>query len=205
MRPLVPILLIAAAAPLAVAAGCGTDKLDTGDANSLQADKKTIDDDVQAIQAIDGDRAEARRLVNSITRTLVIYERFQKAAQGAGGAIGSSLQQGAGEQALSLIAKDVPSIVIGGSSSSPTGLDTAATKAYIRYAASDPRRALRGPVTDHVRSMLIDVQDASPDTKVPTLHDQTVKQVLDAAAGELQPYWPDQAARLGAKANGKGG
>ena len=204
MRLLVPILLIPAVAAL-LAAGCGTDKLDTGDANSLQADKKTIDDDAQAIEAIDSDKAEARRLVNSIARTLVIYQRFQKAAQGAGGSIGSSLQQGAGDEALSLIAKDVPSIVIGGSSSSPTGLDTAATKAYIRYAASDPRRALRGPVTDHVRSMLIDAQDASPDTKVPTLHDRTVKQVLDAAAGELQPYWPDQAARLRAKANGKGG
>jgi hypothetical protein len=135
----------------------------------------------------------------------VIYDRFQKAAHDVGGSIGSSFQQGAAGEALRLVARDVPSIVIGGSSSSPTGLDTGATRAYIRYAATDPRRALRGPVTDHVRSMLIDVEDAGPGTKVPTLHGQTVKQVLDASAGELQPYWPDQAARLRAKASGEGG
>jgi hypothetical protein len=56
-------------------------------------------------------------------------------------------------------------------------------------------------VSDHVRSMLIDVEDASPSTKVPTLHGQTVKQVLDSTAAALQPYYPDQANRLRGQAN----
>jgi hypothetical protein len=196
-----PLALLAACAATALVAGCGSDALDHGDANSLQADKETLGDDVKAIAGIDGDKAEAKRLVNSLAKTIVIYERFQKVAQSVGGDTGTSLDQGAGEEALRLIARDAPSIVIGGSSESPTGLDTKATRAYIRYAASDPRRALRGPVTDHVRSMLIDVEDASPSTTVPTLHDQTVKQVLDATAAALQPYYPDQAARLRAKAD----
>jgi hypothetical protein len=200
-----PLAVVAGIGVLVVAGCGGAGALDQGDANSLQADKKTLDDDVQAIQAIDGDKAEAHRLVNSVARTLVIYQRFQKAAKDVGGSIGSSFQQGAADEALRLVARDVPSIVIGGSSSSPTGLDNAATRAYIRYAETNPRRALRGPVTDHVRSMLIDVEDAGPGTKVPTLHGQTVKQVLDATAGELQPYWADQAARLRATASGKGG
>ena len=55
-------------------------------------------------------------------------------------------------------------------------------------------------MSDHVRSMLIEVEDASPSTKVPTLHDQTVKRVLDSTAAALQPY-PDQANRLRGQAN----
>ena len=56
-------------------------------------------------------------------------------------------------------------------------------------------------MSDHVRSMLIDVEDASPSTKVPTLHDHTVKQVLDSTAAALQPYYPDQANRLRGQAD----
>ena len=127
------------AALVAVVAGCGgSDQLDKGDANSLEADRATLSDDVRAIAAIDGEQEEAKRLVTS-------------------------------ESA---------------------------------YAVSDPPRALRGPLTDHVRSMLIDVEDASPSTKVPTLHDQSVKQVLGSTAAALRPFYPDQAARLRAKANG---
>ena len=59
-----------------------------------------------------------------------------------GGNTGNSLYEGAGEESLRLIAKDVPSIVIGGSSD-PTGLDTKATRTYIRYAASDAAGAGR--------------------------------------------------------------
>jgi outer membrane murein-binding lipoprotein Lpp len=196
------LLLVAAVGAAALVAGCGgSNKLSEGDANSLQADKETLADDVQAIAAIDGNKAEAKRLVRSVEKTIVLYERFRKIGESVGGATGGSFSQGAGEAALRLIAKDVPSIVIGGSSQSPTGLDAKATKVYLRYAASDPRRALRGPVTEHVRSMLLDVEDASPDTNVPTLHNQTVEQVLSRTAASLQPYYPDQAAQLRAKAN----
>jgi len=197
------VLSLGACAAVALAvAGCGgADELDKGNANSLEADKATLTDDVQAIAAIDQDKAEAKRLVNSIAKTIILYQRFQKVAESVVGNTGNSLNEGAGEEALRLIAKDVPSIVIGGSSESPTGLDTKATRTYIRYAASDPRRALAGPVSDHVRSMLIDVEDASPSTKVPTLHDHTVKQVLDSTAAALQPYYPDQANRLRGQAD----
>jgi hypothetical protein len=36
---------------------------------------------------------------------------------------------------------------------------------------------------------------------VPTLHNQTVEQVLSSTAASLQPYYPDHAAQLRAKAN----
>jgi hypothetical protein len=194
--------LVGACVAAVLLAGCGSSSLEEGEANSLKADQLTLKDDVGAIQAIDGDKAEAKRLVDSIAKTIVLYDRFQKAGEKIGGANGAAFTQGAGEKALDLIARDVPSIVIG-REPSPTGLDSAAAKNYIRYAVSDPRRALRGPVTDHVRSMLNDVEDASPDTKVPTLNNETVKQVLNATASSLRPYYPDQAARLRAKADGQ--
>ena len=73
------VLSLGACAGVALAvAGCGgSDELDKGNANSLEADEATLTDDVQAIAAIDQDKAEAKRLVNSIAKTIVIYQRFQ--------------------------------------------------------------------------------------------------------------------------------
>jgi hypothetical protein len=193
-------LLTLAAATLA--AGCGgSNTLSKGDANAFAQDKLTLEDDVGAIGAIDGDPAEARRLIRSVTKTLAIYQRFKAAGESAGGSVGSNFTAGAGEKALELIEKDVPSLGIGRNDSlGVEGLDDTAVRAYFRYAVRDPRRALRGPAAEHVRDMLNDVQDASPSTKVPTLHNRTVASVLNESAAAIAPYWPDLAARLRVKA-----
>src|SRR5919108_129915 len=84
------LLLVAAVGAAALVAGCGgSNKLSEGDANSLQADKETLADDVQAIVSIDGNKAEAKRLVRSVEKTIVLYERFRKIGESVGRAPGA--------------------------------------------------------------------------------------------------------------------
>lgn len=195
-------LILLGLAVAAFAAGCGgSDTLSKGDANGFAADRLDLADDVRSIEAIDSDPAEARRLIKSVTKTLVLYKRFKKAGEAAGGSIGSNFTAGAAQKSLELIERDVPSLGIGRNDAlGVDGLDTTALRAYFRYAVKDPRRALHGPAAEHVRDMLNDVEDASPDTKVPTLHNRTVASVLRESAASMLPYWPDLAARLQAAA-----
>jgi len=195
-------VLLVGLASAALAAGCGgSDTLSKGDANGFAADRLDLADDVRSIEAIDADPAEARRLIKSVSKTLVLYERFKKAGEAAGGSIGENFTAGAAKKSLELIERDVPSLGIGRNDAlGVDGLDTTAVRAYFRYAVKDPRRALHGPAAEHVRDMLNDVGDASPDTKVPTIHNRTVASVLKESAASMLPYWPDLAARLRAGA-----
>jgi hypothetical protein len=195
-------LVVLSLAAGVLAAGCGgSNTLSKGDANGFASDRLDLADDVRSIEAIDGNPAEARRLIKSVSKTLVLYERFKKAGEAAGGSIGSNFTAGAAQKSLELIERDVPSLGIGRNDAlGVDGLDTTALRAYFRYAVKDPRRALHGPAAEHVRDMLNEVESASPDTKVPTIHNRTVASILNESAASMLPYWPDLAARLRAKA-----
>ncbi len=86
---------------------------------------------------------------------------------------------------------------------SPARLDRDATQAFLRYAESNPRRALFGAAARQVARIerVVDSSDAGADTRVPdtdsrTAGAQTVEEYLSAAEADVEPIWPSLARRL---------
>jgi hypothetical protein len=197
-RIVIACLLAAAILP---AAGCGSSpKLDRGDANSVQADRADLATAARTTQRI-LNPSTARALVKSVTHTLAAYNALSKATASTGsGQVQQSLSEGIATGALEEIQKDVPSLVPGGpvSPGSASTLDTDAARAFLANAIRHPRAALHGPASDTVNSIIRTVEGKPANTQVPTLHGETVDEVLRQAAEQAHPYWPDLAARLDA-------
>jgi hypothetical protein len=166
LRRLALLLLVAAGL-----AGCGgTATLDKDDANALKASRAELDNALDTTESIRTSKAEARRLVREVRR----------------------LKRNLSQDNLRKLEELVPSLVAG----HPAKLDESATRAFLGYATSVPAKALRGPVKHEVDEIDNALGDADPDTKIPTLDDQSAEAYLKEAAGDVRALWPDLAKRL---------
>ena len=117
-------------------------------------------------------RAEVRRIVPSGSLEAEQLDEFGLAALG-------ELQQ------------VVPSVVETDSDGVPKDLDRPALRAFLRYAETDPERALLGPATRRGRlrsSKTIEDSDADGDTR--RRGEETVEEYLRTAERDLQSVWP---------------
>ena len=97
----------------------------------------------------------------------------------------------------------VPSLVETDIDGVPKDLDRPALRTFLRFARTDPRRALRGPVAAEVDAIDETLEDsgADGDTRVPprdreALSDETVDEYLRGLERDVRPVWPDLARRL---------
>ena len=188
MRP----RLAVAAAVLAVLAGCGApDELARLDALELADARERLDDALDTEETLRTSPHETRRIRAEVRR---IVSRGYFEAQ--------TLDE-FGLAALGELQQVVPSLVETDSNGVPKNLDRPALRAFLRYAATDPERALLGPATDEVAAIDQTLEDsgADGDTRVPTpngesIKDKTVNEYLRAAERDLRPVWPSLAARL---------
>ena len=77
------------------------------------------------------------------------------------------------------------------------GLSRRDGQAFVQYGLTDPARALRGPAEEAVEQIDSAVEDAGPDTRIPSLRDQTVEAYLNEAERDTKQVWADLAERLG--------
>jgi hypothetical protein len=86
----------------------------------------------------------------------------------------------------------VPSLV------DPDGrLDRRAVRAFLDYAESDAAMAMLPPAEEAVDTATDALEDADPETKIPTLEDRTAEAYLEEAERDVRPIWPDLGDRLG--------
>ena len=184
--------LAAAAAALAVLAGCGApDELPRLDAVELADARERLDDALDTEETLRTSPREARRIRGEV-RQIVSRGSFET----------KTLDE-FGLAALGELQQVVPSFVETDFDGVPKNLDRPALRAFLRYAESDPERALLGPVTGEVAAIERTVEDseADGDTRVPTpngesVKDKTVDEYLSEAERDLKPIWPKLADRL---------
>jgi hypothetical protein len=184
----------AAAAACLLAAGCGSTKLEEGDANEVVAARHDLHRAVATTRELE-DPARARALVRSVSRTLGAYQALRGAGRSLGSELNSSFNQGLAQGALDEVAKDVPSLVIGGPGLGGS-LDVATTKDFLRYARAKPPRAIHGPASFAVRELTTTLDGKPAGASAPALHGIDADDLLRSAAAEARPLWPDLAARL---------
>ncbi len=100
-----------------------------------------------------------------------------------------------GLAALGELQQVVPSVVETDADGVPVDLDRPALRTFVRYAATDPRRALRGPVAEEVHRIegVISNSDADGETRV---GDETVDEYVRGVQRDLRPVWPGLGRRL---------
>ena len=173
------------------AVGCGSpDELAREDARALAAAREGLDDAIDTSETLRTSSAKARKLRGQVRRIV------------ARGAFESGQLDEFGLASLGELGLAVPSLVELDSDGSPARLDRRATGAFLRYAESDPRRALFAAASRHVGTIerVVDESDAAADTRVPggsaASGDETVGQYLDGASEDVAPIWPSLARRL---------
>ena len=194
-RPLGALLVVLCAC-LAPAA-CGPDLDGPPDAVpheevvALEAAREGLDDAIDTEEALRTSKQEARRL--------------RRAVQGivSGGALEAGKLDEFGLAALGQVKRLVPSLVEVNRDGSVRALDRSATRDFLRYAESDAPRALAGPARERVEAIERTLEDseAGPETRIapvdPTAsQDVTIAEYLREAERDLEPIWPELAARL---------
>ena len=76
------------------------------------------------------------------------------------------------------------------------GSDRRTIADFVRYALSEPGRALRRPAAEEVGTIVRLLEDAGKDTKIAALDGITAERFLREVAGDIRPLWPDLARRL---------
>lgn len=182
----------AAAAVIAIAAGgCGApDEMSRKEALALADAREHLDDAVDTEETLRTSKADARRLRAEVQK-IVSGGYFE----------GKHGLDEFGLAALGELQQVVPSLVEVDEDGVPTDLDRRGTRAFLRFAETDPRRALVGPVTGEVKAIEkeIEASDADGDTVVPSTaaaDDQNVAEYLREAERDLAPIWPALAKRL---------
>ena len=184
--------LAVAGAVLAVLAGCGApDELSRLDALEFADSRERLDDALDTEETLRTSPREARR-IRAEVRRIVSKGSFE-----------AKVLDEFGLAALGELQQVVPSLVETDSDGVPKNLDRPALRAFLRYAETDPERALLGPATDEVAAIERTVadSDADGDTRVPTpngegIEDKTVDEYLRTAESDLKPIWPKLAERL---------
>jgi hypothetical protein len=184
---------VAALLVLALAAlGCGSpDELSREDDRALATAREGLDDAIDTEETLRTSGARAARLRRQVRR---IVSR---------GAFESGQLDEFGLASLGELGLAVPSLVVLDADGSPARLDRRATRAFLRHAESNPRRALFAAADRHVRTIerVVDESDPGPDTRVdigtgPAAGDETVDAYLLSAEDDVAPIWPSLAGRL---------
>jgi hypothetical protein len=190
-------LAAAALALSLLAAGCGKpEKLSNHDGVAMGLAREDLDDALDTEETLRSSPGDGRRMVVRVRRIL------------SEGSLETDPPDEFGLAALGRINQEVPSIVLTDEQGDVRHLDRPATRAFLRYAESDPPRALLGPVTGEVRQIVKVVEDsgAGPATRIPALDrrqkEQTVAAYLREAERDLRPVWPRLAGRLRAARGG---
>jgi len=184
--------LVAAAAVLAVLAGCGApDELSRGDSLKLADARERLDDALDTEETLRTSPREVRRIRAEIRRIV------------SSGSFESEKLDEFGLAALGELQQVVPSVVETDSLGVPRDLDRKAFRSFLRFADTDPERALVGPARDEVDRIEKTVKDsgADGDTRIPARDttasgDETVEEYLRTAERDLRPVWPQLAKRL---------
>lgn len=176
---------VAAAVAVALVAGCGApDELSREDAVKLANARDRLDDALAAERTLRTSPRKTRRIRAEIRR--IVSEGSLEAEQ---------LDE-FGLAALGELQQAVPSVVKTDSDGVPKDLDREALRAFLRYADTDPARALLGPARDEVAVIEKTVEDSDADGDTKT-GDATVGEYLRRAERDLRPVWPQLARRLG--------
>lgn len=185
-----------ALAPAMIAAllviACGApDELSREEAQRIGAAAERLDDAIDTHETIRTSRAEAQRL-RSRVRAIVSRGSFE-----------SERLDEFGRAALAALGMVVPSLVISDRDGVPARLDRSALRAFLRFATSDPDRALGGPARRSVDAIetVIDDSEADGETRVPPADptasgDETVDEFLRRVQRDLRPIFPALADRL---------
>ena len=182
--------LAAIALALPVATGCGApEELSREDARELADARERLDDAIDTEETLRTSKAEARRLRAGV-REIV-----------ARGAFESRRLDEFGLAALGEVGLLVPSLVITAADGTPARLNEDATDAFLRFAESDPRRALVASAGRQVTDIgrILERADAGPDTSVAppdANRDQTASDLVSSAERDTRPVWPELARRL---------
>jgi hypothetical protein len=185
-------LLAAAAAVLAVLAGCGApDELSRLDAVELADSRERLDDALDTVETLRTSPREVRRIRAEVRR---IVSR---------GSFETERLDEFGLAALGELQQVVPSVVETDSDGVPKNLDRPALRAFLRYSETDPKRALLGAARGEVEAIDRTVEDseADGDTRLPAREaratgDENVEEYLRTAERDLRPIWPRLADRL---------
>jgi hypothetical protein len=166
--------------------GCGApEELSREDAQRLGAAAERLDDAIDTHETLRTSRAEARRLRSKV-QTIV-----------SGGAFEAKRLDEFGLAALGELRMIVPSLVFTDREGTAIRLDRAATRAFLRFAVSDPGRALGGPARREVEAIerVLDDSEADGATRVPRVArlaaaDRTVADLLRRLERDLRPIFP---------------
>jgi hypothetical protein len=166
--------------------GCGApDELSREDAERLGLAAERFDDAIDTHETLRTSPAEARRLRS---KAQAIVSR---------GAFESSRLDEFGLAALGELQMIVPSLVFTDGEGTPTHLDRASTRVFLRFAVSDPGRALAGPIRREVDAIerVLDDSEADGATRVPRVAriaagDRTVADLLRRLERDLRPAFP---------------
>lgn len=172
--------------------GCGPpDELGRADARALDASRSDIGDALNTEERIRTSKAEAVRLRTTVQKTVST------------GSFEAGKPDEFGLAALGELRQVAPSLVRERSDGTVFALNAPATRDFLQYAATDPRRALLRPVREEVRTIeqVLDRSGAGPDTRVPPPDrtgsgDETVGSYLREIEGDLRTRYPAEAARI---------
>ena len=172
--------------------GCGApDDLSREDGKRVRLAAERLDDAIDTHETLRTSRAEARRLRSKV-RALVSRGAFE-----------SDPLDEFGLAALGELQMIAGSLVITDSGGTPTRLDRAATRDFLRFALIDPDRALAGPAGRAVGTIerVLDGSEADGETRVPRAGrlasaDKTVDRLLRMLERDLRPVFRRLADRL---------
>ncbi len=173
----------AALVALAFLAGCGApDEMSGKDTATLTTSREALEDALKT-EAELRSPAKTRRILREVQRLI------------ATGSFETKELDEFGLAALGELQLVLPSVVETDRDGVPVTLDRPALRVFRRYAASDPRRALHGPVAEEVDRIERVIKDAGADDET-KVRNQTVGQYVRGVQRDVRPVWPALAVRL---------
>jgi len=177
----------------------------TGPPDSLSEDDAFVLNDAR--RGLDGALKTERRLSSSRDDARRVRERVQAIVSE--GAFETEKLDEFGLAALGRLGLVAPSLVVADVDGVPESLDRPATRDFLRYAATDPARALLRPVRTQVEGIerAVKRSGAGPRTLIAS-DDRTassarrVGEYLREAEADIRASWPELAGRLGALREG---
>ena len=175
----------------AILAGCGApERLSEREGTALLDAREVIDGTIDNAETLRTSPEEARRIRREVQK---IVSR---------GAFETAPLDEFGLAALGELREIVPGLAETDAQGVVESLDRPATRAFLRYATSDAKRALRKPANDEVFAIeeVIRKAEPGPDSDIPRGRTEspalTVDEFLRGTERDLKPIWPDLARRL---------
>jgi len=197
-RHLAAALAAAALAPALLLTACAggpdpgpPDDLSQKDSNTLTGERRSLDAAIETQGKLSASAQAAGRLRGKVQA--IVSE----------GVFETDMLDEFGLAALGRLGLVAPNLVTADSDGVPVALDIEATRAFLRFAESDPARALLLPTEKTVRAIerTVERSEAGPDTRIlpkdkTASLDVRVADYLRKAEDDIQPIWPELAGRL---------